>query len=346
MLAKDLPKVAVLVLNYNGKRHLKTCLESLRRQTYKNYDVYIADNGSTDGSVEYVQEHFSWVKVIDLKKKNLGFAKSYNEAIKRVDADFVALLNNDTKADENWLKELVNEIIGDGSIIAVGSKLLLYDYPHLINHAGAKITPIGGGIDIGLYEQDEEKYNIKRAVGAVCGAAMLVRKNLFLKVGGFDEDYFAYFEDTDFCWRAWIYGFCTVYVPSSIIYHKMGGTFGTRGNPTRLFYGERNRQVSMIKNFGLINLFNFLLISVGYFGIQAFLLAYDKNMQGLLALVKANFCFTRNLRFAFKKRNLIQRSRKFPDSLLKEKDLMASLRECLLWFVKMELKSKNLWQKS
>jgi len=326
MLTQNTPKVAVLILNYNGKHFLDVCLGSLRKQTYKNYDVYVIDNGSTDGSVEYVKERFSWVKVIDFER-NLGFARAYNEAIKIMDANFVALLNNDTKVDENWLKELVNGIIDDESIIAVGSKILLYNKPHVLHHAGAKITPIGGGIDIGLYEPDGKKYNVKKLVGAVCGASMLVRKDLFLKVGGFDEDYFAYFEETDFCWRAWLHGFKVVYVPNSVIYHMLSGSWGPKTLPTRIFLSERNRLLTVFKNFEIRNVFRALILSM-FFNLNRFLVYLKlKHYQGITAIMRGNYWILRNFKNIINKRRCIQRNRKVSDDFLERADFLVTLNE-------------------
>jgi GT2 family glycosyltransferase len=171
-------KVAVLVLNFNGKRHLSKCFSSLKEQVYGDFQVYLVDNCSTDGSVEYTKHNYAFVKIIQFRK-NLGFAKAYNEAIKMVETDFVVLLNNDTCVDKYWLAELMDSVMEDKTIAAVGSKLLLMDRPDFLHNAGAKITPIGSGFDIGFGEKDSKQYNVKKEVGAVCGGSMLVPKKFF-----------------------------------------------------------------------------------------------------------------------------------------------------------------------
>ncbi len=216
-------KISVQVLNYNGKHHLRECYESLAHQTYTDVAVILVDNGSNDDSVRFTKENFPWVETIAFAK-NLGFAKAYNEAMKKAATDYVALLNNDTRVEERWLEELVKVMEEDERIIAVGSKMLLYDNPSLLNHAGAKITPIGGGYDVGLFKSELLRIN-KRKVGAVCGGAMLVRKNLFLRIGGFDESFFAYFEDTDWCLRVKQAGWNIYFTPSAqIIHHGASST--------------------------------------------------------------------------------------------------------------------------
>jgi GT2 family glycosyltransferase len=333
-------KVAVLVINYNGKHYLRECLESLKNQTYSNYDVYVVDNGSVDGSVEYVKGYFPWVKIIAFKE-NLGFAKAYNEAIKIVDADLIALLNNDTQVDRRWLQELVSAILEDELIAAVGSKILLYDNPQLLNHAGAKITPIGGGFDIGLYDEDCEKYNVKKYVGAACGAAMLVRKDFFLKIKGFDEDFFAYFEDVDFCWRAWLYGHKVIYNPSSVVYHKFSGSWG-RKNPYKIFLGQRNKLMAIIKNFELRNMFIGLMILPIY---DLFEVIDRGFLRKDIRLIKAKFMgyieTIRNLQQIVQKRTEVQSKRVLFDRNLKSQGYIACLKDCLVEYLKLRDNPKH-----
>ena len=328
-------KVAVLVINYNGKHYLRECLESLKNQTYKDYDVYVVDNGSVDISVEYVKGHFPWVKIIAFRE-NLGFAKAYNEAIKKVDADLVALLNNDTRVDRKWLQELVNAILEDGLIAAVGSKILLYDNPQLLNHAGAKITPIGGGFDIGLYRQDASEYNIKKPVGAVCGAAMLVKKDVFLEMGGFDDDFFAYFEDTDFCWRAWLYGYKVIYVPTSVVYHKFGGSWG-HSSPEKVFLGEKNRLSSMIKNAEWINLISGLFLTIFFNIIRIMFYSRNRAQNMVLSIIRADLWILKNIRKIMNKRILQKKRVVKRDHTLFELGIIASVRESIREFFRLSL---------
>lgn len=331
--SKSEPKVAVLVLNYNGKNHLAECLQSLLILDYENYKVYVVDNGSADGSVKYANELFPWVEVIAFEK-NLGFAKAYNEAIKKVDADLVALLNNDTKVDRKWLQELVNAILEDKLIAAVGSKILLYDNPQLLNHAGAKITLIGGGFDIGLYRQDANEYNMKKPVGAVCGAAMLVKKDVFLEMGGFDDDFFAYFEDTDFCWRAWLYGYKVIYVPTSVVYHKLGGSWG-RSSPQKVFLGEKNRLSSMIKNVEWVNLIIGLFLTICFNMIRTIIYSRNRAHNMVLSVIKADLWISKNIPKIMNKRILQKKRVVKRDHTLFELGVIASVGESIREFFRL-----------
>ena len=329
------PKVAVLVINYNGKHFLKACLESLEKQTYKNYEVYIVDNASTDGSIEYVKQHFPWVKTI-VFSENLGFAKAYNEATRIVNADYAVFLNNDTKVDANWLSELVKGALEDESVVAVGSKILFYAQPGILQHAGAQLALTGGGIDVGQYEKDDGKYDKRRFVGAVCGAAMLVRKDRFLSLGGFDDDFFAYFEDTDFCWRVWLHGYKVIYVPTSVVYHKFGGSWGPLESPRRIFLAQKNQAMSMIKNFELRNLVQGLILLLVYSGVKTLVFLRHKSYRSVFAMISASHLVLQNLRKVVCKRFVVQNSRVVSDKFLIDKGLIIGLKESILEFLRLQ----------
>jgi len=329
------PQVAILVINYNGKHFLKTCLESIEKQTYRNYQVYVVDNASTDGSIEYVKQNFPWVKTI-VFGENIGFSKAYNEATRMIETDYAVFLNNDTKVDSDWLSELVKSAFDDELVVAVGSKILFYVRPDILQHAGAKITPTGGGIDIGQYEPDDEKYNKRRFVGAVCGGSMLVRKDEFLRLGGFDDDFFAYFEDTDFCWRAWLHGFKVIYAPKSVVYHKSGGSWGPLESPQRVFLAQRNQVMSMVKNFELKNLAQGLILLLTHSGVKTLLFLRHRSYKSVFAMIRGSQWVVRNLRKVLHKRFLVQDSRILSDNFLKENGFITSLKESILEFLRLQ----------
>ena len=322
----ELPKVAVLILNFNGKRHLENCLKSLRGQSYTRYEVFLVDNASSDGSIEYVRDNFPAVKVIAFDK-NYGFAEAYNKAIQAVDYRYIALLNNDTRVDFDWLKELVEAILSDDGIAACGSKILLERDTKRLNHAGGKLTPLGGGFDIGLLEEDSDPYSRMRYVGCVCGASMLIRRSTFLRIGGFDPDFFAYFEDVDFCWRAWLHGLKILYVPSSVVYHKFGGTWGSKISPKRMFLGERNRLLTAFKNLNRLNLVKALAISIFFNAARVISLLRTSRYESAVSILAGDQWIVRNLGILLRKRRIVQSRRIVSDDLLMKRDLIASLWE-------------------
>jgi len=326
-----LPVVAVAVLNFNGKHHLKDCLDSLSQQLYRNCNVYVVDNGSTDGSVDFAREEFPWVRIIAFDR-NYGFAEAYNRAIEMLQFDFVALLNNDVAVDSEWLEELVEEILKDESIAACGSKILLYSDRGRLNHAGAKFTPIGAGYDVGLYEKDSEEYDRGGYVGAVCGAAMIVRRNAFIRIGGFDRDFFAYFEDTDFCWRAWLYGFKIVYVPSSRVYHKLGGSWGSVYSGRRVYLGERNRLLTMFKNFEAARLLRGVILSVFFVSARLVGALRRSRVDNVSALLKAHLWILSKFRKVLVKRALVQAKKRVSNATLERLGFIASSKEAFREF--------------
>jgi len=322
----ELPKVAVAVLNFNGKNHLKECLDSLSRQSYRSYSVYVIDNASTDGSVDLVREEFPWVRVIAFDM-NYGFAEAYNRAIEMLQFDFVALLNNDVAVEGEWLEKLVEEILKDERIAACGSKILLYADRGRINHAGGKFTLIGAGYDVGMYKKDSDEYDRKGYVGCVCGAAMLVRRDAFITIGGFDPDFFAYFEDTDFCWRAWLYGFKVVYVPSSIVYHKFGCSWGAVHGGYRVFLGERNRLLTVFKNFEALRLSRAVILSIFFISVRLIGALRRRRVDNVSSLFKAHLWLLLNFRAVLVKRAIVQGRRKISNATLERLGFIAGFSE-------------------
>jgi GT2 family glycosyltransferase len=337
MSAKNVaPKVAVAVITHNGKKYLKTCIESLLNQTYKNFDIYLIDNASSDGSSEYVKQNFPMVKIIRFEK-NLGFAKAYNIAIRMIDADYIALLNDDTKTHPKWLEELVKAALEDERAGVHGSLILFLDDPNTVQHAGGMITPKGGGMDIGFGKPLHEVDLRKRCVGYVCGAAMLVKKEVFEKVGGFDSDYFAYFEDVDLCWRMWLYGYKVLFVPSSILYHKFGGSWGGRLSSWRLYFSHLNKLRNTVKNFELINSIKGLLLNAIFDIIRIFLLIISKRVHETIYIIKAWIDFIKNLKNTYIKRVRIKRGRKIHDDFLFRMHLICLLLEGIREFLRLDL---------
>jgi|Deesub1362A_J573_1020465.scaffolds.fasta_scaffold04913_5 hypothetical protein len=328
-------KVSVIVITHNGRHHLKECFESLEKQTYKDFSVYLLDNASTDGSSNYVKKNFPWIRIIRFDK-NYGFAEGYNRAIKMVNTEYVALLNDDTKVHPRWLEELFKAIDKDASLFAVGSKILFYDRPDTINHAGAKITIIGAGIDVGFGEKDSPAFNKQKYVGAVCGAAMLVRRKIFEELGGFDEDYFAYFEDLDLCWRAWLRGYKVMYVPTSVVYHKYGGSWGGRASPRRIYYTQKNRLTNIVKNFELRNVVKGLIVSICFDIVRILLFLIRREFGNIRAISRANVYFLKQLPETLEKRRRAQRNRMLSDTELYRMNLIILLWESVKEFIRLE----------
>lgn len=220
------PGVSIIIVNWNGKDYLDDCLFSVFKQTYPKYNVILVDNGSTDGSVEFAKGKYPYVNIIELDK-NYGFAKANNigteEALKDENVRYIALLNNDTKVDRNWLSELVKVAESDKSVGICASKILIMDNPSIIDSTGYTFS-FGRVVDRGHGEKDEGQYDSKLDVVGACGASVLYKREMLAETGLFDEDFFAYYEDAELSWRAYRNGWKARYVPTSIVYHKGGGT--------------------------------------------------------------------------------------------------------------------------
>lgn len=326
-------KVSVLVLNYNGLDYLNECFSSLFKQTYKNYEIFMVDNCSTDGSQEFVKKHFPRVRIIQFKE-NLGFTGAYNKAIRMLKEDFIALLNNDTKVDRNWLKELMAVIKKDDKIAICASKILFYDKPKLVNSAGLALTQIGSGFDIG-FREDASKFNESRFTCA-SGGALLLRRKAFIDVGGFDPTYFIYFEDTDLSWRLWLYGYRIIFVPTSIVYHKFGAFCGSYlHSPMRIYYGQKNRITNILKNFNMQDIILAFIISV-FFDTARIVNFIMKRKVPLIALLfKADMYVVRNIKSILKKRKIVQSNRKISDKELKKLGIILPLKESIKDFFRL-----------
>ena len=248
------PETSVIVLNYNGLEHLETCFRSLAALNYpaERLELVLVDNGSTDGSAAWMRTHFPAVRIVETGR-NLGFAGGNNAGANVARGEFVAFLNNDTRVSPDWLAELVAPFQDAPQIAATGSRILNWDGARLdYAHSGINFYGYGYQLDHGRPVKDE--IGQVRPQLAVCGGAMAVRRELFLQWGGFDEDFFAFYEDTDLSWRFWVLGYQVLLVPRSVVYHKGHGTAGRLGGEKRRLLYERNALLTIIKNYEEENL--------------------------------------------------------------------------------------------
>ena len=239
------PSAAVLVLNYNGVEHLKTCLPSLAGLTYPRKRLVVVDNGSRDGSVEYVRSAHPDVEVIALAT-NRGFAAAYNEAVRVVDAEWVAFLNNDTRVSEGWLDELVAAADRHGAAAAAAA-IVDWDGSR-VDFAGGMTAFTGHAWQVDHGQPVGRRYS-EQPILFGCGGAVMFRRDVYLEHGGLDEDYFIYFEDVDIGWRLTLMGYPTIFAPSAITYHRLHGTTAEWTPALKLRLYERNALATIFKNY-------------------------------------------------------------------------------------------------
>ncbi len=239
--------VSVVIPNWNGKKFLAGCLDSLLKQTYENCEVIVVDNGSKDGSIELLAHSYSSVKVVRFEH-NTGFSVAVNAGIRAARGEFIALLNNDTIVEPLWLEELVKTIAQNPEAGSCGCKMLAYDDKKLLDGAGDGYRRGGLPGRIGHRERDLGQFDQPRMILGACGGAALYRRSMLRDIGLFDEDYFAYLEDVDLGLRAQNAGYKCVYVPSAIIYHLGCGTTGSGYHPLVVRLSSQNNLNTIIKN--------------------------------------------------------------------------------------------------
>lgn len=243
-----LPFVSIIIVNFNGLKYLRECLDSVESLNYprERFEVILVDNASTDGSVGFLKDNFPRVKTVS-NSKNLGFAGGNNTGIRESRGEFVVLLNNDTVVDRDWLVEFVNVALHDDRVGIATSKIMFKNRPNVINNAGSRVLPNGWGSDRGFGEEDHGQYDRVEEVFCACGASMLLRRKMLDEVGSLDPDFFCYYEDTDLSWRARLRGWKVVYTYKSLVYHVHTGT-ATEWSPFFTFYVLRNRHFMLFKN--------------------------------------------------------------------------------------------------
>lgn len=257
------PGVSVITVNLNGKEYLSDLFDSLDNLNYpkENLEFIMVDNGSDDGSTGFIADKYPRVKIIK-NNFNAGFAIANNQGAQAAAGEYVAFLNNDMKVDKNWLAELVKPINKDSEVVCAGSKVLSIDGKNL-DFAGSMINFEGKGfqVDYGL-SVDKDTHRQNSFVPFVNGGAMIVKKDVFINSGGFDEDFFAYYEDVDLGWRLWVLGYRVLFVPGSVVYHVHHGTSKIFSDDKLRFLKERNALYSVFKNYDDENLAHFFSASL------------------------------------------------------------------------------------
>lgn len=257
------PKISFIVVNYNGLSCLEECFNSIKNLNYpeEKIECVFVDNGSMDGSVRFIKENYTHIKIVT-NDSNEGFAKPNNDGAKIATGEYLALINNDMKLDPNWLNDMLDTLQSceDEKYVCVGSKILNFDGKKL-DFAGGSISFYGHGFQFD-YGVDSEfanrKYNKDKDILFACGGAMLIKKDVFLKVGGFDEDYFAYNEDVDLGWRLWILGYKVKFCSKALCYHKHSSTSKKFHANVKNELNDRNTLFTIYKNYESDKLYEIL----------------------------------------------------------------------------------------
>lgn len=289
-----MPKVSVIIPNYNGYGFLEGCFKSLKMQSFKDFDVIFVDNGSTDGSVEYAKELYPEIKVIELGE-NTGFAKAVNEGIKASASEYVILLNNDTLVFPSFVGNQYKMIKGKPSVFSCSAMMIQNGNRELIDDAGDEFCALGWGFAPDRDHRVDSCKNVHDVFSSCAGAA-IYRKKIFEEIGYFDEYFFAYLEDMDVGYRAKLAGYRNIYNPYAKLYHIGSGSSGSRHNAFKVNLSARNSIYLIRKNMPMwqhiLNspfILTGMLIKTAYFGRKGLAKPYLKGIfSGFVDLVDKN----------------------------------------------------------
>lgn len=229
-------KTTIIIPNYNGLSFMEPCFESLKEQTIRDFKVLVVDNGSTDGSVEWLKEHR--IPSIFLKE-NTGFSGAVNTGIRAADTPYVLLLNNDTRVEPGFVAAMERAMDQSPKIFSVSSRMIQMYHPELLDDAGDMYSILGWAYQRGV-GRSVNLYQKSCRVFSACAGAAIYRRAVFDEIGLFDELHFAYLEDIDVGWRAKLYGYDNVYCPDAAVYHVGSGTSGSRYNSFKVRLAARN----------------------------------------------------------------------------------------------------------
>ncbi len=289
------PLLAIVILNYNGRHYLEKFLPSVLASSYPNKKIIVGDNASTDDSVRWLAARYPEIEILQ-NDENYGFAKGYNQVLKRVKADYFVLLNSDVEVTAGWIEPVLQLMQGDSIIAACQPKILSYASKSTFEYAGAA----GGWIDVLGYpfargrvfdvcEEDTGQYDVAAPVFWASGAALFIKAHLFIEAGGFDEYFFAHQEEIDLCWRLQKAGYTIMACPQSVVYHVGAGTLpkGRR----KVFLNLRNNLVMLSKNWSLAEKLWKLPCRVGLDAVAAYRSLFAGDTVFYSAVFKAHVAF-------------------------------------------------------
>ncbi|MDP4289713.1 MAG: glycosyltransferase family 2 protein [Bacteroidota bacterium] len=304
-------KTAVVILNWNGKRFLKQFLPQVISRSNDQAAIIVADNASTDDSVEMLKQNFPEIEII-INPTNSGYAGGYNQALKQVDAEYYILLNSDIEVGENWIEPVIAMMDADKSIAACQPKIRSYIDHESFEYAGAA----GGFIDTFGYpfcrgrlfqtiEKDNGQFDDPCEIFWATGACMFVRADIFHTAGGFDTDFFAHMEEIDLCWRIKNMNYKIMYCPDSVVYHIGGGTL-PKNSPRKTYLNIRNNLFLLLKNLPVSRLFAILFARFILDGIASIKFLIDGGIGDFMAVLKAHLSFYAHFNKMRRKRNSTQ----------------------------------------
>ena len=324
----ELPLVSILMVNYNGQNHLEEFFESVYALNYPKdkFEVVVVDNASKDGSQDSIEKSWPQVKLIRLDE-NTGFARGNNIGVKHCSGKFIALINNDTVLEKDWLIELVKQAVKEPDAL-YGSKMMWYKYPEYIIEDGGKLLAWGEHIHLRTHEKDDDKSPSPFLSMYADGCGVLLSMKTYLDLGGFDESYFCYAEDFELSWKAWLKGYRVYSVPTARYYHKASSTLGATSS-LLTYLLCRNEMRNIIKFTELPNMLLMLPLFMAYY-LAMYIVVYcisEKNYYLIFPIMKSYLRITYEFPSLLRVRKRFQKERKISDRELKKMGLILSFGE-------------------
>jgi GT2 family glycosyltransferase len=287
------PKVAIVILNWNGKTHLQKFLPSVFNSIYPNLEIIVGDNDSTDESVDYLKEYFPLIKVIS-NEKNFGFAEGYNKVLNQVEADYFILLNSDVEVTPDWISPVIDLMESDENIALAQPKIRSYFRKTHFEYAGAAgcfidslAYPFCRGRIFDAVEEDKGQYDADMEIFWAAGCALFIKAPIWKRLKGLDEAFFAHMEEIDLCWRAKNLGYKVMYCGKSTIYHVGGGTLNVE-SPFKTYLNFRNNHFLIKKNIApaKANLLIFIRFFLDFLALIKFI--FEGKKRNAFAVSKAH----------------------------------------------------------
>ncbi len=301
-------RLSIVILNWNGRRFLERFLPSLTQSLPDYAEVVIADNASTDDSIDFLATHYPGIRVLR-NERNEGFSRGYNLAMEQVNSEYFCLLNSDIEVTDHWIEPIIEMMDANETIAVVQPKIRSFAQPEMFEYAGAS----GGFIDkygypfcrgrvFSTLEKDNGQYDESIDIFWATGAAMFVRRDVYRTMGGLDEDFFAHMEEIDFCWRIKNAGFKIKVCPASVVLHVGGGTL-PKNNSFKTFLNFRNNLFLLLKNLPENRLTKTLILRFFLDQVAALFFLLQLHIKDFCAVYKAMFAFAKNFKKCKAKRN-------------------------------------------
>lgn len=321
----DDPKISIVIVNYNGKQYLDACIDSIfSSNTAIEMEIIVVDNSSTDGSIEYLKTKYNQYQdrfEIVALDENYGPAKARNEGVKVAKGDYIGFLDNDTMVDPEWANSVIAEFEKDKNVGIIQCKLLLAKEKNKIDYVGEYLGQNGFLVQRArVKEIDRGQYDQKVNILAAKSAGMFIRKKVFDIIGGFDDNYFIYVEETDLAWRSWLAGYTTKFIPESVVYHEFGTSSlilgKNKNNYNAKYHGTKNYILTLFKNLATINLLKILPLHIFLWAGLGWYSLLRGNGKTFIWINKGIIWNISNLKKNLYKRKIIQQKRKITDKEL------------------------------